>query len=182
MGRRFRLEGNFFYYDFNNFMFPYDTGESEHGLRVLRFIQADSRFLGTEANADFGLYESVWLNLGLDYVNTKEKESGMSLPRIPPLRGRVGFDWHWGGLEVKPELVLADRQDRTFTGETPTAGYVVADVKASYTFNRGRLIHQFAINSFNIGDTLYRNHSSFIKDFAPEIGRGVRITYRVRFF
>jgi iron complex outermembrane receptor protein len=181
-GRRARLEGNFFYYDFDNFIFPYNTGEFEHGLQVLRFIQADSRFLGTEANLDLGLRNDLWLNLGLDYVSTEEKETGTSLPRIPPLRGRIGFDWHWKGLEVKPELVLADRQDRTFPGETPTAGYVVADLKASYTFSRGRLVHQIAVNSFNLGDTLYRNHSSFIKDLAPEIGRGIRITYRVRFF
>ena len=32
------------------------------------------------------------------------------------------------------------------------------------------------------GDRLYRNHSSFIKDLAPELGRGVRVTYMVRFF
>jgi len=34
----------------------------------------------------------------------------------------------------------------------------------------------------NLGDRLYRNHLSFIKDFAPEIGRGVRLTYTLRFF
>ena len=34
---------------------------------------------------------------------------------------------------------------------------------------------------FNIGDQLYRNHSSFIKDLAPEIGRGVRFSYMLRF-
>ena len=38
------------------------------------------------------------------------------------------------------------------------------------------------MNVFNLGDRLYRNHSSFIKDLAPEIGRGVRFTYMVRFF
>ena len=31
-------------------------------------------------------------------------------------------------------------------------------------------------------DRLYRNHLSFIKEFAPEIGRGVRFTYTVRFY
>jgi iron complex outermembrane receptor protein len=38
------------------------------------------------------------------------------------------------------------------------------------------------VNSFNLSDRLYRNHSSFIKNLAPEIGRGVRFTYRVQFF
>ena len=31
-------------------------------------------------------------------------------------------------------------------------------------------------------DRLYRNHLSFIKDFAPEAGRGIRFGYTVRFF
>ena len=44
------------------------------------------------------------------------------------------------------------------------------------------LAHQFSVNVFNLGDRLYRNHSSFIKDLASEIGRGVRFTYMVRFF
>jgi iron complex outermembrane receptor protein len=33
-----------------------------------------------------------------------------------------------------------------------------------------------------MGDTLYRNHLSFIKQFAPEMGRGLRVTYTLRFF
>jgi iron complex outermembrane receptor protein len=35
---------------------------------------------------------------------------------------------------------------------------------------------------FNAGDRLYRNHLSFIKEQAPEIGRGVKFTYTMRFF
>jgi iron complex outermembrane receptor protein len=38
------------------------------------------------------------------------------------------------------------------------------------------------VNLFNTGNRLYRNHLSFIKDVAPEIGRGVSFSYSVRFF
>ena len=44
------------------------------------------------------------------------------------------------------------------------------------------LAHTLSVTGFNLGDRLYRNHLSFIKDFAPEIGRGVRLTYTLRFF
>jgi iron complex outermembrane receptor protein len=40
----------------------------------------------------------------------------------------------------------------------------------------------FSVNVFNAGDRLYRNHLSFIKEFAPELGRGVRFGYTVHFF
>ena len=56
------------------------------------------------------------------------------------------------------------------------------NLKASYTYAQQHLAHQFAVKVFNLSDRLYRNHSSFIKDLAPEIGRGVRLTYTMRFF
>jgi iron complex outermembrane receptor protein len=43
-------------------------------------------------------------------------------------------------------------------------------------------VHVLSASLFNLGDRLYRNHLSFIKDLAPEIGRGVRFTDTVRFF
>jgi len=39
-----------------------------------------------------------------------------------------------------------------------------------------------SVTGFNLGDRLHRNNLSFIKEFAPEIGRGVRLTYTLRFF
>ncbi len=180
--KRARSELNLFYYGFNNFVFPFTTGEFEGGLQVINFTQLDSRFAGAEANLDLALHTNVWFNLGMDYVDAQETNFDTPLPRIPPLRGHVGFDFRHAGFSVKPELVLASGQHQTFTGETRTPGYRVANLKASYTILRGRLVHQFALNFFNIGDRLYRNHSSFIKDLAPEIGRGVRFTYRIRFF
>lgn len=181
--KKIRGELNFFYYDFSNFVFPFATGEVEDGLRVVEFSQRNARFVGGEAGVHFELHPDLWLNLGLDYVNAKETDQNTYLPRIPPLRASVGIDWHFGDLSIKPRLIVADRQDNTFTDETSTAGYAVLDLKASYTVARSsHLAHQFSVNVFNIGDTLYRNHSSFIKDFAPEIGRGVKFSYVLRAF
>jgi len=178
--QRAHAELNFFYYDFNNFVFPFATGEIREGFRVIQYTGAGSRFTGAEAGAGLALHQYLWLNLGLDYVNAQEKLGHIPLPRIPPLRGRAGLEWNWQGFSVEPEVVLTDRQERTFPGETPTAGYSLFNLKASYTISRGHFVHQFAVNTFNLGDRLYRNHSSFIKDLAPEIGRGIRFTYRVR--
>jgi iron complex outermembrane receptor protein len=58
----------------------------------------------------------------------------------------------------------------------------VVNLKASYTYAQQHLAHHIAVKVFNLSDRLYRNHSSFIKDLAPEIGRGLRLTYTVRFF
>ena len=53
-------------------------------------------------------------------------------------------------------------------------------VQLSFTLS-GKLAHIFAVKACNLGSQLYRNHLSFIKDLAPEIGRGVRVTYSGRF-
>ena len=179
---RVRGEFNVFYYDFDNFIFPFAPGEVEGGLPVIEFTQLDARFVGTEAGLDVALHPNLWLNLGADFVDAQETVRNTPLPRIPPLRGKIGVDVDYGGFRLTPQLILASQQDQTFTGETRTPGYAVVNLKASYTIARQHLVHQFAVNVFNIGDRLYRNHSSYIKDLAPEIGRGVRFTYTMRFF
>ena len=181
-GKRIRGELNGFYYGFDNFVFPFATGEVREGLPVLQFTQLDSRFMGAEASGGLRLREGLWINLGMDFVDAQETTRNTPLPRIPPLRAKVGFDWRRGGLSIKPHIVMAASQHQTFTTETRTPGYTVLNLKASYTIPSRHLAHQFSVNVFNIADRLYRNHSSFIKDLAPEIGRGVRFTYVVRFF
>jgi iron complex outermembrane receptor protein len=179
---RVQGEVNLFYYRFHDFIFPFATGEERGGLRVIEYTHRDARFLGSEANLNVALHSSLWLNLGMDFVDAQDTNFHTPLPRIPPLRGRVGFDWNHGGWRVNPELILASQQHQTFTGETRTPGYAVVNLKASYTIASQHLSHQFSVDVFNVGDRLYRNHSSFIKDLAPEIGRGVRFTYMARFF
>ncbi len=179
---RLRGEVNLFHYGFSNFIFPFASGEEEDELQVLEYTQRNARFTGAEANTNIGLFPGLWLNLGMDFVDAQDTDTNTSLPRIPPLRGKIGFDYNAGGFHFEPELILASQQHQTFTGETRTPGYAVVNLKASYTYARRRLAHRFSVNVFNAGDRLYRNHSSFIKDLAPEIGRGVRFTYMVRFF
>ena len=68
------------------------------------------------------------------------------------------------------------------SGSSTTTEASAFDPSSYYTIPTPDAIHQFSASVFNIGDQLYRNHSSFIKDLAPEIGRGVRFSYMVRFF
>jgi iron complex outermembrane receptor protein len=106
---------------------------------------------------------------------------GTPLPRIPPIRGRASLDWRYKGLSLRPEIIVAGAQDDTFTNETRTAGYTLLNLGASYTMAKQHLVQVFSVDAFNLGDRLYRNHLSFIKNLAPEIGRGVRFGYTVRF-
>lgn len=179
-----RIDGeiNLFYYDFNNFVFPFATGDEEDGLPVVHFVQRDSRFTGAETRLGIGVHRDLRLNLGMDFVDAQATRTNTPLPRIPPVRGRAGFEYRRAGFSLRPELVLANRQSQTFDLETPTAGYAVVNLRASYTIPTLDGVHQFSADVFNVGDRLCRNHASFIKDLAPEMGRGVRFSYMLRFF
>ena len=58
---------------------------------------------------------------------------------------------------------------------------MLGNVHASYTFTTGRSAHTLTARVDNVGDTLYRNHLSFIKDAVPEVGRSLKLVYGVKF-
>ena len=73
---RVQGEFNFFYYDFDNFIFPYATGEEVDELLEIEFTQRSARFTGAEANLDIGLHDNLRLNLGMDLRGRKGHEYG----------------------------------------------------------------------------------------------------------
>ena len=180
---RFRADANFFHYSIKNFVFLMPTGEIDKDteLEIAEYVQGDSRFTGFEGGLDFDVHRFLSLFGVVDYVRAR-LTSGVDLPRIPPLRGRVGFDTHFHSLDVRPELILVDTQDRLFTDETRTPGYGVFNITGSYTFMAKHVANTISINAYNLTDKFYINHVSFIKDFSPEIGRGVKFNYTLRFF
>ena len=178
-----RAEANFYYYHFKDFVFlaPTDEIDKDSGFFVADYLQANSRFLGTELSLDVTAHKFVNVLFGFDYVNA-ELTDGTPLPRISPLRGRVGLDVHYKNFSVKPEFVAVGTQDRVFLHETPTAGYGTFNLSGNYVVSRKHYANVFSVNAFNLNNKLYFNHISFIKDISPEIGRGVRASYTIRFF
>jgi len=182
LSSRVHAEVAFFYYRIGDFVYLAPTGNVQDGLTEANYAQSDSRFVGGEAKLELGLHRNLWLNLGADSVNARLTSSKEPLPRIPPVRGRAGVDLRFKGVSLRPELVLSNAQKKTFSTETSTAGYSVLNFVGSYTVARQHALHLISAEVFNAGDRFYRNHLSFIKSFAPEIGRGVRFSYTVQFF
>jgi iron complex outermembrane receptor protein len=181
--KRIKAEANFYYYGFKNFVFLAPNGDvdEESGFPIAEYLQGDSRFTGTELSLDYTLNKYLNVITGFDYVNAKLKD-GRPLPRIAPMRGRVGLDFHYRNASVRPEFVAVGDQDRVFTNETRTPGYGTVNLGGNYVLSSKHAAHIFAVNAFNLNNKLYYNHISFIKDISPEIGRGVRFSYTVRFF
>ena len=186
---RFRLSGDVYYYNIDNFVhFEYQDEDGdgqidiEDGLPVARYEQSKARYLGVELSADATFNKYLGGFISADAVRARLTDLDENLPRIPPARLRAGFDINYKNLNVRPEAVFAARQDKTAPLETPTAGYGIVNVSGTYTIGRPHYAHIFTFNAYNLTNKLYRNHLSFIKELAPEIGRGIRFGYTVRFF
>ena len=181
--KRIKADANFYYYDLKDYVFLAPTGlvDPDSGFPIARYLQGTSRFWGLELQGQAKLSKFVDLLAGADYVQA-ELTDGRALPRIPPLRGRLSLDIHYNSFSLKPEFVAVAKQARTFTGETSTAGYGVVNLSASYVIVQKHLAHLFSVNAFNLNNKLYFNHVSFIKDISPEMGRGIKVSYTVRYF
>lgn len=187
--KRVRLSGSFFHYKIDNFVFiaPLDEDDDgnvdvEDNLPIGAFQQNDATFTGGDLTVDVDIKKWLGMFFIADTVVAELKGSGTPLPRITPARVRTGVEFRHKGLSVRPEgtFVGARKIDDVFTLETPTAGYGLFNVNASYTYTKDRFAHIFSLGTSNLGNRLYRNHLSFIKDLAPEPSRGIRFSYSIR--
>src|SRR5437016_3781411 len=180
---RVRVEGSVYYYNLRNFVYTAFTGATDPGsnLPIVNYAQANSRFVGTEASVETKVVSTLWLNGKVDYVRAELTELNKPLPRIPPLRGTLGLDWRYKAFSLRPEMTLVNRQARVFDNETGTAGYGLFNLNASYTFVTNRVAHIVSLGGENLTNKLHRNHLSFIKEIAPEMGRTMRLNYALRF-
>ena len=190
--RRIRFNGSVFYYRINDFVYlaPQDADgdgniDVEDNLPVAAYQQNDSRFLGADVTVDVDVNKYLGAFFVADAVSARLRDNfNTPLPRITPARLRLGLDFRYKGLSLRPEAVFAARKKDSdvFALETPTAGYGLFNVNGSYTYSNERYAHIFTFGGQNLTDKLYRNHVNFIKDLLPEPGRGFRASYTIRFF
>lgn len=186
---KIRFEINTFYYKIKDFVFLAYTDEDNNGiidiednLPVAKYSQGNSNYYGAELKFDTTLNKYIGTFFNADFVRAELDDLGLNLPRISPAKMRIGLDLNYKGLNVRPEGNFVAAQDRLYPLETRTAGYGLFNVGATYTIGRSHSAHIFSVNGYNLLNKQYRNHLSFIKDLAPEIGRGVRFSYSFRFF
>jgi iron complex outermembrane receptor protein len=158
-----------------------EEGEEHGELPFIEFVAADSLLQGIEAHADFEIGAGLGLELGLDYVRGALRATDEPLPRIPPFRLRGGLHYQRNAFQSGIQLVATSKQDRVFGEETPTGGYNLLKLFASYSFGTERLINTITARLDNATNELYQNHLSLIKDFVPEMGRNFKLIYSLKF-
>ena len=100
------------------------------------------------------------------------------MPRIPPARIGIGAVWHAADWTVGISLTEALDQDDTATGELKTDGHTLLDFYADWHFDIGGSEMVLFARGSNLLDEEVRNHTAFLKNYAPEPGLGIMLGVR----
>jgi iron complex outermembrane receptor protein len=134
-----------------------------------------------EAHADVRLSSQFTAEVGFDYVRGTVEDTGEFLPRMPPFRARAGLRYQHNAFQAGGDVVAVAKQDRVSGLETPTDGYGLLKLYASYSLQQGAVLHTITARVDNATDELYRNHLSLIKELTPEMGRNFKLLYSLKF-
>ncbi|MDD5037532.1 MAG: TonB-dependent receptor, partial [Methylococcaceae bacterium] len=147
--------------------------------------QGDASFKGFEAKLVFPLMENHHGLLDLtvfgDYTRGQFTGGG-DVPRMPPLRYGFQLDYALHQWSANLRLTRGESQTHPGANDTPTPGYVLMNFGTQYqlkAFHKARLL-LFAKGN-NLLDENIRNSTSYLRNFAPEPGRGGEIGIRVIF-
>ena len=158
-----------------------EEGGHGGGFPVIEYANTDAMFFGIEAHADVTLTSKLAAELTWDFVRAERTSDNAPMPRIPPQRLVAGLRYADGPFQVGGNVTAAADQNRVFAAETPTAGYATLRFFASYTKQTNRAVQTVTARLDNAGDTLYRSHLNYLKEFVPEIGRAFKLVYAVKF-
>jgi iron complex outermembrane receptor protein len=158
---------------------------------VFEAENADATFVGGEGRVQYELLPPIIADVTASYVRATRRADDNPLPFIPPLTtdaelrydgsrffGHLGMTWTADQTRV-PDPV--QRGGTTERPQPPTDGYVLWRGGVGAAFATHGTQHRITLQSQNLTDSTWRDHTSRIKDVAPQPGRNISLTYRVRF-
>jgi iron complex outermembrane recepter protein len=161
------------------------TNEEHDEILVASYLANDATFTGLEGKLSWRLIDTSVTDLTVgvfaDRVHARFDRGG-HIPRIPSAKFGVEFrlageNWtmHWHTTRVT-------EQDRVGDLELPTAAYTSMSLYADYHWRiRQRSELQLFARGTNLLDQEIRNHTSFVKNLAPDPGRALTVGVRFRY-
>jgi iron complex outermembrane receptor protein len=171
-----------YYTRFSSFLGLLDTGDidAESDLPIAQFSTFSATFKGLEADGRFNITDNLDLTLRGDYVRATNKDNGDPLPRIAPLRLGTGLHYQKNSFGARVDVLHAFKQDRTSENELVTDSYT--NLSAIFTYKLPtKLGLELYAKANNLLDQEIREHTSFLKDIAPQAGRSLLIGLRADF-
>jgi len=190
---------NFFLNEVDDFIYQANTGltmaqlhaHEEHegeaddvhahdDFNVYQYRQADARLYGAEFALTWRFAPAQQLEFFADSVRA-ELKSGGDLPRTPPMKAGVSYQYQGENWSGQFGLTHYGKQDKIAIDETVTAGYTLVDANVSYDFDLSALDLTAYLKATNLTDKLGFVHSSFVKEDVPLPGRSLALGLTARF-
>ncbi len=154
-------------------------------LSVFNAQQQDAEFQGFEAQmtlplltTEYGDFDSEFF---ADYVRGRLTHGG-DVPRMPPLKYGMQLSWKSTDWATQLRMTRAEKQNNPGLNETETNGYWLLDLSANYRLDiTGYADMLLFVKANNLLDQNIRHSVSYLRNSAPEAGRGAEMGLRLEF-
>ena len=190
-------EFNLFWNQFEDFIFGASVTDTDpclpagaaaeaeaEELQLICYQQQDADFSGAEFQVTIPLNEGseheFSIGIVADYVKA-EFDDNTYVPRIPSRKTGLIFNYDYQELSASINYLHHDDKSRVALNELPTNGFDLVNLDIAYRmpFAEDELFLFF--KGKNLLDEEARDHTSFLKDLAPRVGRnfvlGARYTF-----
>jgi iron complex outermembrane receptor protein len=165
---------------------PDFVGDEGDSFPVYAFEGVKARLRGIEIEAAWRAAlatGSLDLEAQLDALRADNRSTGEPLPRIAPLRLRLGAAYSLAGWTLRGDVVRAQRQSRVPADDERTPAYTLLNLALSKRLTVGTSDALLFVRLDNATDELAFNAGSIatVRDLAPLPGRSLSAGLRVSF-
>lgn len=153
-----------------------DAGALDDAPPCYLHTQENARFSGLESEIVIPVSDHQSLHLWGDLVRARLSRGG-DVPRIPPARLGVHWDFNHGYWSARLSVTHAFEQKRAGANQSQTDDYTRLDVYLNY----GRANWSVFLRGQNLTNQEIRQATSFLRDLAPEPGRSLILGARYAF-
>ena len=175
---------NLFYNDIKDYLYMRDTGVYVDEVQIARMSQEDAVFRGVEVEMSMPVSRNdrqmTQLSLFGDYVRATLDSNG-NVPRIPALRVGAEVSHAHSNWQYKLRATRVSAQKKTALNETSSGAYTLLNASVDYHVSSGEQALTIFGKATNLLDEKIRNHTSVLKDVAPEAGRALVLGMRFEF-
>jgi iron complex outermembrane receptor protein len=182
---RWHFTGSAYFNRFDNYLYAAPTGALERGFPVYQYTHADADFWGVEAELCWKLLhrpgQRLELSLIGDHVEANLIDSHGELPRIPASRLGLALLYQANQWTLRSDFRHVFAVRSVAENEFPSEAYQIWNVYVSHAIpvRFGSLSVQLRLR--NLLNDEIRPHTSFLKDLAPQPGRGAELSLRWQF-
>ncbi len=179
---KFTSAFNVYQNQISDFIYAQNMGVEEGGFGLYRYVQQDVTFVGGEVDLAYQLLD------GLTVTGMADRVRADDLPRIPADRIGLGFEVSTLALfstqsdwKVFGQWQQIQKQDQVAENEEQSLGYDLLTLGLTYQTILANSEYRIDIKGNNLLDEEVRQHTSFVKEQAPQPGRNISLALGVTF-